>query len=168
MEKTQKKTVKKRRLKLKVKIALAIMPLIAIIPFSYAIFKNITNSSSQLVSAIWSVSLDQSEEDNYLSIIPGSNEANANYRVNITSESEVDVVYSIVVDDLPTGVSISLDGGAFVAATNNKVIFSDVGTIGYNAVNKTVSHILTFSASNVASFVDEEEINVNVIVRQSL
>lgn len=138
------------------------------IPLSYSLVKNLARTNSTINLATWNVSLNQSQENNYLSIVPNPNETTESYTVNITSQSEVDVIYSIIIENLPSGVSISLDGGTYVPASNNKVMFSDVGTIAYTDLTKTKSHTLTFKATSGASAVINQEVDVNVIVRQSI
>ena len=89
-------------------------------------------------------------------------------RANITSLSEVDIIYTIVLNDVPQGVSVALDGGEFTAPTNNKIIFNEIGTIRYSDNNKTKSHILTFKAAQGTTYVANSEIDINVIARQRL
>ena len=74
------------------------------------------------------------------------------YTVNITSTSEVDIIYSIIVDNVPSGVTVSLDNGNFTLPTNNKVIFANVSTINYSDVNKTKSDIIL---DHIAEIVNE-------------
>lgn len=139
-----------------------------VVPFSFALYKNMFIASGNLISSDWNVSLNQNGVNNYISIVPDPNGTSASYNLNVTSNSEVDVIYSIIVDDLPSGVSVKLDNGSFIQETNNKVIFSDVGTILYSDSNKTKTHTLTFIASQSTQYVSEKEINVDVLARQTL
>lgn len=160
-------------MKEKKKITKKIIPIITAlivfaIPLTYSMFKSYARTNKSLELASWDVTLNQSGENNYLSISPDPNSVDASYTVNITSKSEVDIIYSIVIENLPSGVSISLDNGSFIQETNNKVIFSDIGTILYSDENKTKSHIITFKAEQTATLTNEQEVNVNVIARQTL
>ncbi len=136
------------------------------IPIVYAILKYSVLGGSGLTLATWSVTLNQTNVNNSLSIIPEPNEMVASYTVNITSASEVDVIYSIVVDNLPTGISVSLDGGAYIPETNHKVVLTNDKTILYNDNTKSRSHILTFKAATGVQTVANSEIDIDVVAKQ--
>ena len=148
-------------------IVVIVAILLIIIPITYAIFRSYTNANGSIVAATWNVTLKDSG-NNYLSIIPNSDISEASYNISITSQSQVDMVYSIIIEDLPSGVSVSLDNGDYISEINNKVIFSDVGTIAYSDNDKTKLHVISFKASGSASYVDNKEVNINVIARQLL
>lgn len=147
-------------------IIIIMIAIFLIIPSSYAIYKNIASSSKVIVTAEWDVDLNQNNINNYLSIVPEPNGTTASYALNITSQSEVDVIYSIVIRDLSDGVSVSLDNGQFIQEVNGIVTFADVSSILYSDAVKTKSHIVTFKADSTAQYVDDHEVNVNVIARQ--
>ena len=149
-------------------IIISILVILFIIPMSYAIYRSYSTGGGNIATASWNVSLNQNNVNNNLTIIPGENGTTASYTINITSNSEVDVIYSIVIENLPSGVSISLDDGSFVAANNNKVVFTDVGTILYSDANKNKSHVITIKANSNTQYVNNQEIDVNVIARQAL
>ena len=149
-------------------IIISILVILFIIPMSYAIYRSYSTVGGNIATASWNVSLNQNNVNNNLTIIPGENGTTASYTINITSNSEVDVIYSIVIENLPSGVSISLDDGSFVTANNNKVVFTDVGTILYSDANKNKSHVITIKANSNTQYVNNQEIDVNVIARQAL
>lgn len=149
-------------------IIISILVIFFIIPMSYAIYRSYSTGGGNIATASWNVSLNQNNVNNNLTIIPGENGTTASYTINITSNSEVDVIYSIVIENLPSGVSISLDDGSFVTANNNKVVFTDVGTILYSDANKNKSHVITIKANSNTQYVNNQEIDVNVIARQAL
>lgn len=149
-------------------IIISILVILFIIPMSYAIYRSYSTGGATIAAASWNVSLNQNNVNNNLTIIPGENGTTASYTINITSNSEVDVIYTIVIENLPSGVSISLDDGSFVAANNNKVVFTDVGTILYSDANKNKSHVITIKANSNTQYVNNQEIDVNVITRQAL
>ena len=60
---------------------------------------------------------------------------------------------------------ISLDGGTPVSPSSGTVTFSNVGTLNYNASNKSATHTLTFSAPLGASEI-AGSINLNVVFEQ--
>ncbi len=156
-------------MKNKLIIACAILVTLAfVIPLSYAILRSAANATGQITPAEWSVELIDTGDNNHLSVISGDNNSSASYRVSITSTSEVDVIYSIVVDDLQDGINVTLDGTNTQPSDNDKVIFSEIGTINYTDQNKTKVHTLTFTADADSQAVIDKEVNINVIARQVL
>ena len=139
-----------------------------VIKGSFALYRNIVNPNGNIATAIWNVTLNQNGVNNNLAVVKGDENSTASYTVSITSTSQVDIVYSIVVDDIPTGVKVKLDNGEYQTPTNGKVIYVDVSTIDYSDTDKTKSHILTFKADSNAEVALQEEINVNVTARQTL
>lgn len=139
-----------------------------VIPGSYAIYRNILNSNGDIASAQWNVTLNQVGVNNYISVLAGDATSSASYTVNVRSISEVDIAYTIVVSNIPSGTSVALDNGSYQQPTNNQVIFNNAGTILYSDVNKTKTHTLTFQAASGATYVSNQEVNVDVIARQTL
>ena len=141
---------------------------LVVIPTTYAIFKYKIVGSGALDAAEWSVALNQNGQNNNLSVVPDPNGTTASYTINVRSDSEVDVTYTIVIDNLPSGTSVSLDGGNYVPESNNKVILSNVGTIPYTDTIRTRSHIIRFKAASTATAVTNQEISINVVMKQAL
>lgn len=145
-----------------------ILLLLIIVPTTHAIYKNRVVGSSALSLANWSVSLNQIGVNDHLVVVSDPNEIVANYTLNINATSEVSFVYSIVIDNMPSGTSVSLDGGNFYPETNHKVTINNVGTVLYSDQNKSKTHTLTFKAGSTAPYVDDQEISVDVVVKQKL
>lgn len=135
-----------------------------VVPFSFALYKVNANATGELISANWNVSLNQDGVNNYLSVIPGSH--NASYNLNVTSNSKVDVVYTVIISNLPAGVEVSFDGGSFVSQINNTVTFTDIGTILYSDSVKTKTHVLTFKALTGSVLTTDKEVDIDVTFRQ--
>ena len=135
-----------------------------VIPFSFAVYRVATNSSGDLISANWSVSLNQQGVNNYLSVIPDS--YNAGYTLNVTSNSKVDVVYTVIISNLPAGIEVSFDGGSFRSQSNNTITFTDIGSILYSDSVKTKTHTLTFRALTGSTLINNREVDVDVTFRQ--
>lgn len=138
-----------------------------VIPISYALYKKSSSISGTIYLSNWNVSLNQNDVGNHLAIIPEPDNINDSYTLNITSNSEVDVMYSIIIDGLPTGVSVKADNGNFIQESNHRVVINDAGTIYYNDVNRTKTCVLTFKASSTTQYVDNQEVNISVIFSQS-
>ena len=139
-----------------------------IVPATYAIFRGTVNSSLALTSSEWDVSLNQNNDNNYLTIVPEPENVNDTYTLHMTSNSEVDVIYSIIIDNVPTGVSVKAGNGSFVQESNHKVLLNNAGVIHYNPNGSTEDCVLTFKASSGATFVDEQQVSISVILSQEV
>ena len=139
-----------------------------LISTSYAILKYNVDGSSTLELAEWSVSLDQNGIDNKLTVVPGI--ADATYTLKVKNLSQVDVKYDVIVSNLPSGIGISIDNDNndnFVYESNGIVTITNVGTILYNATNKTNVHTLYFKGgANADEYVNSQSVIINVIVKQ--
>lgn len=149
-------------------VVFIVLVLMFMIPNTYAIFRDRVLGNGSLTLATWDVSLNQANVNDHLSIIPSPNESVASYTVNVTNVSEVSITYVISISNLPTGVSVSLDGGEYVSENNQKVVFDEISPIAYNASNKNRSHILSFKASSSATYVNNAEVNINVVAKQQV
>ena len=162
-----KKIAEKKDKEKRISVIFAILTLIIVlVPLSYAIYKNVGANSSAVVLATWNVTLNQTNEENHLSIVPSPKEKTASYTLNVTSQSEVDIIYSVELSNLPSGVSVSADGVTFYPEDNHKATIPDVDTILHNAQNKTKSTTLIFKASPGATYVDDQEVSINVVAKQ--
>ena len=135
-----------------------------VVPFSFAIYRVNVNASGELISASWNVSLNQQGVNNYLSVIPDS--YNAGYTLNVTSNSKVDVVYTVIISNLPAGIEVSFDGGSFRSQSNNTITFTDIGSILYSDSVKTKTHTLTFKALTGSTLINNKEVDIDVTFRQ--
>jgi len=136
------------------------------IPSSLGVFHMNEETSGIAGIAEWNVSITP---DNNNSIQLRPNGTPGSYTLTVESSSEVDTSYSIVVSNIPSGVQVKINTeNDFRIPTNNKVTFSNVGTILYNASPKTVTHTLTFKAVNGATLVNNQTVDVDVIFEQVL
>lgn len=116
--------------------------------------------------AKWEVSVDTSDNaSDTLNIIIGKD--TKSYKLKIISTSETKAMYSIELSDLPKGLEVSLDDGAFQTVIDNKIVFENVGYINANAVENTVEHTLNFKAPINSELLEENQININVLFKQS-
>ncbi len=133
---------------------------------TYAIYRGFISIGGTLASSDWHVYLDQENVEDHLSIVPDG--TTDTYTLNIVSESEVDVVYSIIISNLPAGVSVSLDNNTPVQQVNNQVIISNAGTILYQNSENTRTHQLTFIAASGATLATNQQVEIDVVARQYL
>lgn len=130
--------------------------------FTYSLYRLNTMGSTSIGTATFSVSMAGNEND--VSII----EENTTFEetVTVTNNSEVDVAYSIIISNLPTGMQASLDNEEYVTETDNQIIFTDVGTVLYGA--SPVSHTLKFNAPLTVDEVNSQVVDVDVEFKQVL
>lgn len=146
-------------------LIIIILFLLIRVNMSFAILRIAKNSVGSLNTAQWQISLSQNSIDNYLSVVSGDNTSISSYQLDITNGSEVNAVYSVVLDGLPSGVSASVDGTTFTAEVNNKIIFNEIGTINSGS---TETLTLNFKALTGSTIINEKEVDINVIARQIL
>ena len=137
---------------------------IFLIPTSIAIFKRQAFSNSSMKSAAWIVTLEQNGVDNDLTIVPET--SNDTYTLKVKSLSEVDVKYSVVLSNLPTGVEASIDGENYPPVSNGTVTFNNAGTILYSSGEKTNTHTITFRGTTGATPINNQVVRVNVVAEQ--
>ena len=142
------------------------LTLLLVTSYSYAIYNGYTTITGNVASAEWNVTLNQTGVENYLSVV--ANGGTATYDLNIVSNSSVDVVYSIILSNIPAGVSVKLDDAQNFTeqSVDHEVIFSNAGSIIYTGSQITKTHTLTFKADNGAQAVSNQQISVDVIARQ--
>ena len=162
--------MKKSRLLLPViSIALIIVAVFFISPMedTNAQYKSAATGNDEFKTATWDVSLNQDGIDNNVSLISDGSTTQS-YTLNVKSLSQVDTEYSIVIDDLPDGVKVSLDDGEYQTTSNGKVTFSNVGIIRGTDDVKEKSYVLTFKAEIGTSDVSDQEVNIDVKFRQKI
>jgi len=145
-------------------IALICLLILFCIPPTLGLFKRMIGATGLINAASWNVALNQTGVDNTLQVIPDT--LNASYTLNVTSTSEVDVQYTIVVRNIPSGVLVKLDNGSFQTPSNNTVTFNNAGNIYYSDVSKEKTHVLTFKANTGTTAVNNQIVSVDVDFRQ--
>ena len=131
-----------------------------------AIFRRSVASEASLVTAGWSVDMTEGA-DNELSII--SNEMlSDSYTFKVSSTSEVDVTYKLILTNVPDKVLVKLDNGSYQGTETGTITIDPAGTILYSDTEKEVTHTLTFKALDGATAVNNLEIGLDVVVSQTL
>lgn len=134
---------------------------------TFAIFRKIASGTGTLDAATWSVTRSQSQSGDSIDIMPGL--TTDDYTLTVQSNSEVDVIYSIIISNLPTGVEVDLDNsGNYRTPTSGTITIDPAGTINYNDAQKTKIHTLTFRATSGAQLVTDQSINIDVKFKQGL
>ena len=131
--------------------------------YSFAMYRASTQAEGSLDAATWSVSRNQSASTDSIEVMPEL--MTDTYTLTVTNNSEVDVIYSIIINNVPAGVEVTLDNVVY-RPTANTITIPDAGTINYNDQDKTVTRTLLFSATSSAQVVTDQEIDINVEFRQ--
>ena len=134
---------------------------------TFAIFRKASSGTGSIKAAKWSVTRSQSQSGDSIDIMPGL--TTDDYILTVESDSEVDVIYSIIISNLPTGVEVDLDNsGNYSTPTSGTITIDPAGTINYNDAQKTKTHTLTFRATSGAPLVTDQSINIDVKFKQGL
>lgn len=144
-------------------IITAILFLIAFsISLTYSTLRNKSKGNGIIDSASWSVSLAGSNDN--IEITSGN--AEQSYVITVDNSSEVDVLYSIKLTDLPNDVKVKLDNNSYMDVINNEIAFENIGTLLYGSSPK--NHTLTFAAPLDANEITNKDFNINVEFKQKL
>ena len=144
-----------------------IMIVLTLVATSFALLRSSSVANGSVRTATWSISRSQSQSGDSLDIIPGT--SGDTYDLTVTSTSEVDITYRIIIRNLPSGVEVALDEGAYQPPTSGTVTISNAQTvINYNDENKTKHHTLTFRAASGTGTVNSQSINIDVEFKQTL
>ena len=130
---------------------------------SFALYRKSGQGTGTIDAATWSIS--RSQNGGSLEVMPGY--TTADYTLTVSSASEVDVIYTVIISNLPAEVEVALDG-VYQPQQNNEIVFDDAGTINYNDSVKTKTHTLTFRAAANAQPVTEQDVDIDVEFRQGL
>ena len=134
---------------------------------TFAIFRKNASGAGSIDTATWSVTRSVSGTGDSIDITAGS--TTDNYILTVQSNPEVDVIYSIIISNLPAEVEVDLDNsGNYRQSSNGTIIISPAGTINYNDATKVKNHTLTFRATNSATPIENHEIDIDVEFKQDV
>ena len=142
-------------------IVLILLLSLFVIPSSLGIYKSGGNTPSAFAPANWNVSISSNSSS---TMQLTENSGTSSYNLTVTSASEVDTDYKIIVSNLPSGVQVKLDNGNFEPYSST-VTFNNAGTILYGGQPQT--HTLTFRANTGATLVNNQQVSVNVEFKQA-
>ena len=155
-------------------IVILLLPVLILVTFcamkTFGLLRSSGSATGSLITAEWSVSRNQSESTDSIEVIPEM--STDTYNLTVTSSSEVDVKYTVIVSNLTVGVEVQLDDGTFQTPSNGTIRLTKnggvTGTINYNDDPKTKNHTLTFRAISSAQTVSDREIDIDVEFKQTL
>lgn len=114
--------------------------------------------------AKWGVSINNNITSKDISLVAGN--TSQEYKIEITSNSEVSSKYSIIISGVPNDVKVSLDGGTQVSPTGNKITFSNAGSFQATETNLTHNHTLKFDAPIDSDVIEDGKVKLDVIFVQ--
>ncbi len=141
--------------------------LLSSVVLTFAIMRIRGNSTGSIKASTWSVTRNYSQPGDSIEIYKeGETDS---YTLTVESASEVDVKYKIIISNLPTGVEVDLDNTGYESPTNGSLTIEKTNMIiNYNDSVKTKTHTITFRATNAASPIANQEINIDVEFRQDI
>ena len=134
---------------------------ILLIPNSTSRYQNSKNGNGQ-TPALWNVSA--TSNDSAINLVAGST---TTYTFTVNNDSDVSVVYSIEISNLPTGVQAKLDLGSYQPPTSNKIVISPAGELGYSGTTQR-THTLTFNTPLSTSEVSNQSVSIEVTFAQKI
>lgn len=158
---------KRRRIRPSIVYIAILLLVVVIVPSSIALLRRSVSGTGSLRSAKWNVDLIE-DNDNSLEVIRGEL-SNDTYTFTVTNDSEVDVVYKIILSNVPSNVQVKLDEGGFQDPTNGTITIDPAGTLLYSAQGSEQTHTLTFKALSGAAVTNTaEQIQLDVVMSQKL
>ena len=128
---------------------------------TFALYRNSAGGSGNLATAEWNVTRNQSASGDSLVLVPEL--VTDDYTLTVTSTSEVDIKYKVLISNLPTGVEVALDDGAYLTPTSGSLTITNNNLrINYNDSNKTKTHTLHLRATAGTTPVANQSINIDV------
>lgn len=133
---------------------------------TYSMYRSSQTGTGSLPAATWSITRTTPGGD--IDLVADDTTTDT-YSLTVTSSSEVDVIYTIIISNLPSTVSVKLDDGSYQTPTNNVVRINTAATvINYNDQVKTKTHTLTFKAASNATAVTDQDVDIDVEFKQGL
>ena len=146
-------------------LILGMIVLISSIPNTVALLRKATSGQAGFKTALWNVSMTGGEDDS-LDVMVGELNDDS-YTFKVTNSSEVDVVYNVIVRNIPSGVKAKLDEGVYETPTEGTITFANAGTILYSSESHENNHTLTFKAVDGAT-PNTSTITLDVVISQKL
>ena len=130
---------------------------------TYALFKSGGGANANISAATWSVSVIGNNND--VNVTTGTE--GQGYELTVKNDSEVSVVYTITITNLPTGVSVKLDDKAAIEEDNHTVTIDNAGELLISGPRQKV-HTLLFSAPLDTEEVTNQTVNISVDFKQKV
>ena len=143
-------------------LMLFIFAVTILIPNSTSRYQKSKIGNWQTPVALWSVST--SSNDDNINLIAGST---TTYTFTVNNDSDVSVTYSIEISNLPAGVQAKLDDGSYIPVSNNKIVISPAGELGFSGTTQK-THTLTFNTPLSTNEVSDQPVDIEVTFAQKI
>ena len=158
--------MKKRRLKQKFKVFLTIYFVVFTSFFALTTFSKyagMSTGSGTATVAKWEISF-QGDTNANISIVKGN--TTQEYKLTVTSSSDVGVSYYVIISNVPDGVQAKVDSKNYIPASNGEIRIENVGIINANDAIKTKVHTLTFDAALTTQEKKKKKMDIDVMFTQ--
>lgn len=130
--------------------------------YTVAKYLGITSAGGTKDIAKWEVLYDSSENESYkLNLVSGNETETQNFRIKVTSTSEVSATYSLIITNVPNGIEAKVDNKSYVSS-NNTITIPDIGTINANDEIKTKYHTITFNVPLDSEVIGDNDIDIEL------
>ena len=135
---------------------------------TFALMRASGSVNGSINTSTWSVTRNNSQSGDSINVYKGG--ATDSYTLTVQSNSQVDVLYKIIISNLPSGVEVDIDNTGYLTPTaSGTLTIENANTvINYGDSTKTKTHILTFRATNGAQLVTNQKIDIDVEFRQGI
>ena len=110
-------------------------------------------------AAKWEIGIDDTGAQKNFEIVSGNT---VNYTLRVKSESEVSNTYTITLTNVPSDVSVSIDGGTPIVPVSGKVEFPNEFSFNASTSRLTRDHTLSFFTTLNTNAVTNNEIGIQV------
>ena len=155
--------------RVKKRVIICSILIVVIVANSYLLAKYRSSFSGSDSSSIakWNVSYDDTDNATKEVNLVFGNQSIEQYTLKVTSISEVSSKYSIILSNVPSELEVSLDGGTYATPTNNRIVFSNVGSFSVSDINMTHTHTLRFNAPLNANIGSTNYVDIDIKFEQT-
>ena len=97
-----------------------------------------------------------------------NNVTSVNYMFSATSTSNVACDYSIILSNIPNGITVKIDNSQIYTPTNGELLIENLGGFEVDSLNTTHEHILTFISNSGITVSNGIELDLQVDIKQRL
>ena len=126
-------------------------------------YTGVINKNKDIPVAKWSVSVAGDDSLTLPTIVIGDSNTYREYNLNVTSQSEVAINYSLIISNIPADLVVKIDNVNYPVDTG-KITVNNLGSFDTN--NATHTHKLKFMVPIGSSTIVGRELNIDVIFTQ--
>ena len=134
---------------------------------TFAKYKSVVSKSYSSKIAKWDVSIIIDEYHVLPTMVIGDDSTFQDYNFSITSISEVAADYSVIISNVPSGVSVKVDDDIIYDEDNNTISITNLGSFNAKDINSTHNHKLTFMVPIGIEEIENAILDLDVIITQA-